>query len=628
MPKYLRHIMIVSPALAVYAFLAHRLNFVQDDAYITYRYVANFLNGDGLVYNIGERIEGFTNFGWTIFLIFGEVLGISQIGLSQVAGFVLGAGVIVLTYLIARIVLDNFPDWLAGFAAFLVGCNQSLAYWSPAGLETAAFAFVTLLSVYLFLRRSRWLTYSILLAVWIRPEGALVAGILILIEAVLERRLPMFTLRAVGLAFVLSLPYVAFKLFYYGSILPNPFYAKTGFNAEHLSSGLEYAGRYFSHYGFWGFSFIVPLMFFKRLSREARTVLLFAIIWIIYVILVGGDVLKVHRFFIPIFGPAAVLAVLSVVLLLPKLKPLLRWSSAAAIVLVLSVITFWLPHDFVSRYNRSEREFTSRMQLMARNIKTSDGRNFSIAASTIGIFGYELIGHQVIDMLGLTDSVIARHPEPPIEGMKTTWKERHHNSKYILSRAPEYIMFSTGVKPSAPAERALLLYSQFLDNYRTVGWFRPTNSTGTTGIIESVFKKIGQPSGTFKPTYPVSYVQQYKAGLDCLALGDHESAIHYYDRAIAASPKPYNPYLLNHKAFSLIALNRHQEAAILLDKVLASDSLIYEAHQSAYIYAVLTGNRALESVHERWLKRLVPWYWPKIRQDAQNLATQMRSGRR
>ena len=55
--------------LAAYSALAFYLRFVQDDAFITYRYVANFLAGHGLVYNIGERICGFTNFGWTIYLL-------------------------------------------------------------------------------------------------------------------------------------------------------------------------------------------------------------------------------------------------------------------------------------------------------------------------------------------------------------------------------------------------------------------------------------------------------------------------------------------------------------------------------------------------------------------------------
>ncbi|HEX2896951.1 MAG TPA: hypothetical protein VHP63_02755, partial [candidate division Zixibacteria bacterium] len=56
-------------AFTVFSITAWKLHFLQDDAYITYRYAANFLNGDGLVYNIGERIEGFTNFGWTVYLI-------------------------------------------------------------------------------------------------------------------------------------------------------------------------------------------------------------------------------------------------------------------------------------------------------------------------------------------------------------------------------------------------------------------------------------------------------------------------------------------------------------------------------------------------------------------------------
>lgn len=62
-------------AVLLYVILAYSLNFTQDDAYISYRYVANYLNGHGLVYNIGERIEGFTNFGWTAFLLLVGVLG-------------------------------------------------------------------------------------------------------------------------------------------------------------------------------------------------------------------------------------------------------------------------------------------------------------------------------------------------------------------------------------------------------------------------------------------------------------------------------------------------------------------------------------------------------------------------
>jgi len=35
-----------------------------DDAYISFRYVRNFVEGRGLVFNPGERVEGYTNFLW------------------------------------------------------------------------------------------------------------------------------------------------------------------------------------------------------------------------------------------------------------------------------------------------------------------------------------------------------------------------------------------------------------------------------------------------------------------------------------------------------------------------------------------------------------------------------------
>ncbi|HEY3874828.1 MAG TPA: hypothetical protein VGM92_05095, partial [Candidatus Kapabacteria bacterium] len=40
------------------------LRWICDDAFITMRYVKNFVDGNGLVYNIGERVEGYTHFLW------------------------------------------------------------------------------------------------------------------------------------------------------------------------------------------------------------------------------------------------------------------------------------------------------------------------------------------------------------------------------------------------------------------------------------------------------------------------------------------------------------------------------------------------------------------------------------
>jgi hypothetical protein len=47
-----------------------------EDAYISFRYVENLLDGHGLVYNIGERVEGFTHPLWLLLITPPTALGI------------------------------------------------------------------------------------------------------------------------------------------------------------------------------------------------------------------------------------------------------------------------------------------------------------------------------------------------------------------------------------------------------------------------------------------------------------------------------------------------------------------------------------------------------------------------
>lgn len=608
----------VIPALIVYAALAHHLNFIQDDAYISYRYVANFLNGNGLVFNIGERIEGFTNFGWVVYLIMWGALGVSYILMSQITGFLFGGGIIVLTWIISRRVLEEMGTLVVLLPVYLVAANQSLAYWAPAGLETATFAFFALLSLYLYMRRSRMLILSMTLAVWLRPEGALVVGLLILIEALTERRIPRFTLYCAAGAFVLSLPMVIFKIAYYGGILPNPFYAKTGFSMEQIANGLEYAGRFMSHYGFYGIGFLVPLLAFKRLSKDARIVWMFAVLFTLYLILVGGDVLKVHRFFLPVFGPAAVLIGLSIGLAVAKMKRKTGLMVTFVVALPLLALTFTLPRSYVSYYNMAERAFVAKMNDKAHCLLDADSTAFSVAIPTIGRFGYELLGHDVIDMVGLTDSTIARHPQDPIPGMVTTWKEGRYNTPYLLRRSPDYILFSTGLKPSAPAEKALLLYPQFLHSYRWRPWLSAQVSPNRRRTLYITYKRVRPVEGEIKPTYPLAYVEDYKLGIETGMRRDYKGALQYYGKALQESPQPYNVDLLYQIAESQKNMGQIGAAVNVLNMILKQDSLVWAAHRDLYQVARLTGDSTAAQLHRKWLISLAPWEYPNV--EANTLA--------
>lgn len=597
--------------LVVYYYFVNRLSFTQDDAYITYRYVANFLNGDGLVFNIGERIEGFTNFGWTIFLLFWGSLGLDFIVISKLSGTLFGAGLLALTYLMAREVFGKRGGLFSAGAVLLVGFNQSLAYWGQAGLETAAFSFFAMLSLYLFIRAHWLLIFSLLITVWIRPEGVLLAGILVLTEAIIGRRLPRFTLTCGLIAFIFSIPYLCFKIIYYGSIFPNPFYAKTSFDLLQLSNGLEYVSRYFQHYGFWGVGLLVPLLFYRRLDTKSLTVWWFAICYAIYLILIGGDVIMVHRFCLPLFGPVSILIMLSLFLLLERVRTPTRQFVVALILIPLLALTYTLPGDYVRRYLSSEKALTTRMKFMAEQMRKTDSRNFSVAVSTIGMFSYELLGHEIIDLLGLTDSTIARHSEAPIPGMETTWKEQKHNSGYLLAKAPDYILFSTGIKPSAPAERALFLYRQFTDSYRTVGWYYVNPMAGGRGMISDAFKKVRPVTGTIEPVFPVQYVEDYKLGMDAQIRGEFRKSVNFFERAIAVSPEPHFIYLDYQRAFGLMELGQSEAAIGLLHDILARDSLVYEAHTELYFKALRGGDFEVAKIHQTWIQRLAPGYWPR-----------------
>lgn len=602
----------VIPAIAIYALFCYLLNFTQDDAYISYRYVANFLNGDGLVFNIGERVEGYTNFGWVIYLILWGKLGLDYILISKVTGFIFGAGLVVLSFKIAESV-DEFKDNIIALYAvpFLVAINQSLAYWSIAGLETSAFAFFALLTLYFYFKRSKLTFLTIFTAVLLRPEGALVAFLIIVLELIEKRNIPKYSLFHALIAFVLSIPYVVFKLVYYGSILPNSFYAKTVFSVTQLMNGVEYVYRFLGHYGFYGFPIAVLLIFITKISSKLRLLLIFVLIYTLYILFVGGDVLKVHRFFIPLIPLYSVIALSALVVLIKDVASKTRMLFITVVALVLCGLTYYLPDKFVKDYNALEKAFVKKMSFMAENLKSSDDSDFSVALPTIGVFGYTLVGHHIIDMVGLTDSTIARHSEAPIEGMETTWKEAKHNSGYILNFAPDYIMFSTDVKPSAPAEKALMLYSRFLFSYNPIGWYNRT-SKGVQSSVKVIFKRKDKLEGKVEPDYPLEFVDYYKLGLEEYSKNNYQKAIEYYDKALVVSPRPVYNVLLYEKGVSHLLLREFERAVKVFNLCIAQDSTFFMPQREMYINELVMENREKAMIHREYMKKAVPWLMPRV----------------
>src|SRR5438093_8754 len=72
--------------LGVGIYHSSTLRFVTDDAFISFRYAKNLVSGYGLVFNPGEKVEGYTNFLWTVLLGSGFKFSLDPVILSEVLG--------------------------------------------------------------------------------------------------------------------------------------------------------------------------------------------------------------------------------------------------------------------------------------------------------------------------------------------------------------------------------------------------------------------------------------------------------------------------------------------------------------------------------------------------------------
>ncbi|MEW6050627.1 MAG: hypothetical protein AB1644_06140 [Candidatus Zixiibacteriota bacterium] len=615
-----RGVVVLLP-LSAFAVTSWRLAFIQDDAYIYYRYVANALSGHGFVYNVGERIEGFTSLAWLAYLLAWHNVGVDYILASRITGFVFGAALIVLTYWIGRRLSGRDNAQSAFLAVCLVGTNLALAYWSSAGLETALFAFLFDLSLLLFLQR-QYLIIAVLAAlVWTRPEAPFVIALLTLIELVIDRRLPRFMLRCAAVVFVLSIPGLIFHVAYYHSMFPNPFYAKVAFDLVQLTNGFDDAVQFSRHYAFFGIGLLIPIVLWRRLSNDVRSIWLLTVGYSAYVVLIGGDTLKIHRFFLPLLAPLAVLTVISLRILLHKMRPAIRNAVMLSLTLLFCTIGYVLPWKEVQASCENERALTYNMKQLYASMARCDSTRFSVAASTIGAFGFSAIDHVIIDMLGLADSTVAHHPENAVPGLASTWRERKFNAEYVLSRAPDYIVFSTGMKPSAPAEKALLQYPQFLESYRPMFYSSHLYPDTVAAVLDVSFKHVRPVVGRPEATYPVGFVEQLFEGEVRVSAGDYGGAIDAFNSAIIAcgDRKPYVD-LLYRKAICQVALGQGGAAYRLLNQILEYDSLAVGAHRDLYLTELHFGNVWKAEIHRRFIQALTPCELPAL--DSMALAAQ------
>ncbi len=247
-------------------------------------------------------------------------LGIDYILFSKIIGILSGLFIIGLSFFWGRRFLGkNNLDFLALSIPLLLAANGTFAYWAVSGLETLLFSALIFYGLFLAAENKILFVPILALATLTRPEGGLVFVLVLIYFLITRTHAFREILKYLIIFAMLIAPQILFRLYYYHDIFPNPFYAKTGLSAGYLQAGVDYIGLFFSRYGFYGLIILIPLIGFRLLPRGLRLLLFVDILYMLYIISVGGDVLHEHRFFVPLLAILYLPFVSAIAALLQKL---------------------------------------------------------------------------------------------------------------------------------------------------------------------------------------------------------------------------------------------------------------------------------------------------------------------
>ncbi len=315
----------ITVQLIVVAWLIHRTapglwesRWIQDDAYISFRYARNLVDGNGLVFNPGDRVEGYTNYLWTILSAIPLATGsedplpfmhrTGRFFWFATYGLLLAFG----SYLQCRGV------YTAPLVAAPLIAHWSFNQWFLSGMETGMVSFFFLLTLIIFalqdIKRTRLaatLGFSCVLLLLSRPDsvfflvGLAISGLAChgswLVDREFWRRwFPSFLVPVC----LIYLPYTAWRLIYYGDLLPNTYYAKAAYNTAY-GRGWEYVAMYFEMYSFAPFLLVPAIAALMTRDPVVRRFLAGSVCGgaavFFYVIRLGGDFME-WRFVDPITG--------------------------------------------------------------------------------------------------------------------------------------------------------------------------------------------------------------------------------------------------------------------------------------------------------------------------------------
>lgn len=439
-------------------------DYINDDAYITFRYSYFLAAGEGPYFNPGEHVEGYTSFLWmlimaTVILVLGPS---SAPALAKVLGASLGAGAIVVVVFLTRYLLIRATQnrtWAAAWslaAGGLIAVSPAVAVNSVSGLETGLFMFLLTAGtavMILEIDRGRWFGSGLLLAgaALARPEGVALAGLLWAAAAVAMIRRPAVAERTPSrttgilarnvlvLAAIIGGHFILRYYLYDGEWLPNTYWAK---RVEwFLPEALAYIESGASGMMAWPYGSLVILVgvaLLRKLWRLFLPLFLLGLTGLLLPLLTGPDWMPGWRFLVPYVPVLSCLLAVGAAAILYRVAHA-RVYIAIALAAACPALFWFLQagsskqiHDLIELRARGYRSGHMALAEWLHNGAAKPGE--TVALMDIGIVGFRCPELRILDITGLTDRYIAKS-----EG---GFLAKQYSPRYILDQAPSAVILT------------------------------------------------------------------------------------------------------------------------------------------------------------------------------------------
>jgi arabinofuranosyltransferase len=303
--------LFVLSCLFIYVFIVNA--WICDDAYITFRVVDNFINGYGLTWNPGERVQVYTHPLW-MFLISFLYYCFADVFYTTISISLL---LCLLSITLVWQAVRKSQPWLLVLFVLLAVSSKALIDYSSSGLENPLSFFLSILFyAFIYSREERlsglsavelaWCFCIASLAFLTRPDTILLyLPALAFLTGANVKAMRYTIIPAIIAGSLPAVIWSSFSLLYYGFLVPNTAYAKIGTGISAfltIDQGLAY---YYYTILYDPVTLIIIFLAIAVLLRKQSLMYIMSasgiILYLLYIVWIGGDFFGGRFFSVPYF---------------------------------------------------------------------------------------------------------------------------------------------------------------------------------------------------------------------------------------------------------------------------------------------------------------------------------------